>query len=764
MYVCSLTAWTNLDAGTGFGSYEWNTGQSSQSIQVSGTGTFTATVCDSVAGGCCGERTFVLLLDSTHISLPDFALCPGDSQVVVSPVTASSYSWLDGNTVIGDESSVTISDTGSYTLVITSAHDCTSEATFTVSPLSLPQSYFQTADTVCIHDTVCFTPDVDLENYSQHWTFSRNGSVFHTADTVTCVSFEQAGTVQIELTISNQCGTSSYSDSMTVIEVPSGTDTLYICSSGDEVTLDAGYPNASYQWSTTETSQSISVQGPGVYTVSICNQAVGTCCGEKTFVVLLDSVSFTLDDLRICPDTMVTINAPIAGASYTWWYENSVAGHDESLEISNPGTYALDVISEHNCVSRDEFQVFLIPLPVSSFTINDTICTSDSITCFVPDNDELGFTYHWIFTQNGSEMHFYESSPCVDFSNAGNVEVELIVTNECASSSTTQYLTIIDSPSGGCIEIIGQNPMCPGDSIMLTTTGNYTSVSWENGAGETIGSGMSIYVHEGGVYSATATDVNGCISTCICTSLQTIDFTPYDIPDTVLCNAASVTYTLPEGLGLWSNGNFGSSQTFNTAGNYYVDVVTEESCNYRDSFDIVISQINGTVSIVRGTGANNCIYTMSATLSGSPVASYAWFIDGHLVSTNASFVYTHVGMQTNSVVTLMVTDIYGCTQTIHTNTKFHTCIGPVGGGHLPSLIVAPNPFGNSFTMSYNLRDFQTAELKVIDVTNKVVYKTALDVQAAEITVATESLSSGVYIIQVIVDGKLMESQRIVKSN
>ena len=112
----------------------------------------------------------------------------------------------------------------------------------------------------------------------------------------------------------------------------------------------------------------------------------------------------------------------------------------------------------------------------------------------------------------------------------------------------------------------------------------------------------------------------------------------------------------------------------------------------------------------------------------------------------------------------MVTDIYGCTQTIHTNTKFHTCIGPVGGGHLPSLIVAPNPFGNSFTMSYNLRDFQTAELKVIDVTNKVVYKTALDVQAAEITVATESLSSGVYIIQVIVDGKLMESQRIVKSN
>ncbi|MGV3630084.1 MAG: T9SS type A sorting domain-containing protein [Bacteroidota bacterium] len=766
LYVCSESTLTNLDAGTGFSSYEWSTGAHTQSIQVSGSGVYTVTVCDSVAGSCCGEKTYVLLLDSTSISLPDFALCPGDSQVVVSPVAANSYEWSSDQGVIGNSSSVTISDTGSYALTITSVNGCEAIATFGVTPLELPVSHFNAADTACVQDTVCFAPDVNLQAYSQQWVFSQNGSVIYSSDTLPCVHFEQTGTVQVELIITNQCGSSSYTDSISIIEVPSGTDTLYICSSGDETILDAAYANGTYNWNTGETSQSITVHGAGAYSVAICNQAVGTCCGEKTFVVILDSASFTLPDLTICPDTTVTVTSPIAGASYTWYYENAVIGHNPSVDVSNTGTYSLNVISEHNCSAWDEFEVFATPLPVSSFSINDTICTSDSITCFVPDLNAAGFTYHWIFTQNGSSMHFYDAEPCVDFSNTGNVQVELIVSNECASSSTTQQMTIIESPSGGCIEIIGQNPMCPGDSILLTTTGNYTSVNWENASGETIGTGTSIYVHESGVYSATATDVNGCVSTCICTSLETIDFTPYDIPDTVLCNTASVTHTLPEGMGLWSNGNFGVSQTFNTAGNYYVDVVTEENCNYRDSFDIVIPEINGTISIVRGTGAFNCQYTMTATITGSPIVSYTWMINGVVVSTSSSptYVYNHTGVGINATVTLLVTDIYGCSKTLSVQRKFNPCIGPVGGGHVPSLIVAPNPFSSSFTLSYNLREFETAEVKVIDVTNKVIYQSALDVQAAEITISTENLSTGVYIIQVIVEGKLVESQRIVKSN
>ncbi len=766
LYICSETTITALNAGTGFSSYEWSTGAHSQSIQVTGSGVYTVTVCDSVAESCCGEKNFVLLLDSTHISLPDFALCPGDSQVVISPITAAGYVWSSHEGVIGNASEVTISDTGSYMLVVTSVNGCTAQASFQVTPLSLPISHFNLAEAACILDTICLTPDVNMSNYSQEWIFSQNGSVIYTSDTIPCIHVDETGTVQVELIITNQCGSSSYSDSISIIEVPSGTDTLYICSPGDETMLDAAYANGTYLWNTNETSQSISVQGAGVYSVAICNQVVGTCCAEKTFVVLLDTVSFTLPDLIICPDTTLTVSSPVAGASYTWYYGNAVIGHDSLVEISNAGTYTLNVISDHNCASWDEFDVYNVPLPLSSFTINDTICTSDSITCFVPDQNEPVFTYHWIFTQNGFPMHFYDAEPCVNFSSTGNVQVELIVSNECTSSSTIQQMTIINSPQEGCIEIIGQNPMCPGDSILLTTTGNYTSVSWENASGETIGTGMSIYVNESGNYSATATDVNGCISTCICTSLQTIDFTPYDIKDTMLCESATVTHTLPEGIGLWSNGNFGVSQTFNTAGNYYVDVVTEENCNYSDSFDIVISQVNGTISIVRGTGNKNCQYTMSALLTGSPIVTYTWLIDGVVVSTGSSstFVYTHTGMGTNSSVTLIVTDVFGCSKTLSTTHKFFTCIGPVGGGHLPSLIVAPNPFGNSFTLSYNLREFETAEVKVIDITNKVLYQMPLDTQAAEITVSTESLSSGVYIIQVMVDGKLMDNQRIIKSN
>ena len=48
-----------------------------------------------------------------------------------------------------------------------------------------------------------------------------------------------------------------------------GPDTVFLCDNNGSISLDALNPGASYQWSNGSTAQTITVSGPGTYTVAV---------------------------------------------------------------------------------------------------------------------------------------------------------------------------------------------------------------------------------------------------------------------------------------------------------------------------------------------------------------------------------------------------------------------------------------------------------------------------------------------------------------
>lgn len=108
-----------INAPAGYASYEWSTGETTQSIDVTTQGNFSVTVTD--ADGCFGFSSNVATIvdpvfNPEIIAEGDVIFCEGES-VVLSEIAspgALSYTW--SNTDTG--SSITVSESGTYSVVV----------------------------------------------------------------------------------------------------------------------------------------------------------------------------------------------------------------------------------------------------------------------------------------------------------------------------------------------------------------------------------------------------------------------------------------------------------------------------------------------------------------------------------------------------------------------------------------------------------------------------------------------------------------------
>ncbi len=85
----------NLNAGGGFDSYLWSTGEQAMIITVDQAGEYSVEVTD---GFCTGGDTVSVLAAPTYSSLADVELCPGQSQLFAVPFASDQILWNDGST------------------------------------------------------------------------------------------------------------------------------------------------------------------------------------------------------------------------------------------------------------------------------------------------------------------------------------------------------------------------------------------------------------------------------------------------------------------------------------------------------------------------------------------------------------------------------------------------------------------------------------------------------------------------------------------
>lgn len=208
---------------------------------------------------------------------------------------ATTFEWqIDGITVSTDtDLTHTFPNSGTYivTLIASNGGECQESYSQSITvhgnanDLELGEDII-----VCDANEITLTANVDG---AQWYFWDHQGSLIGDG-TNQSVTLTGPGTYNISLSVWDQCNNTAF-DEITVffgtaLEVDLGSD-IVTCET--EVTLDAGtFPNATYQWSTGETTQTITVTTSDVYEVTVTD---GDGCSGS------DYITVTFDDECVWP-------------------------------------------------------------------------------------------------------------------------------------------------------------------------------------------------------------------------------------------------------------------------------------------------------------------------------------------------------------------------------------------------------------------------------------------------------------------------------
>jgi gliding motility-associated-like protein len=171
-----------------------------------------------------------------------------------------------------------------------------------------------------------------------------------------------------------------------------GNDTS-ICKT-DSIILDASNAGSTYLWQNGFTTQKVTADSPGVYSVSVKQNG---CVAKDTIVIReLASPSITVTiDTAICEQSSITLNAS-GGNKYKWYPTSNLSSSTNSETVASPNsttTYFVEASGENNCVSKDSVTVVVVPKP--TFTANSTkpvVCKGDSTTLIATGGDIYSWT------------------------------------------------------------------------------------------------------------------------------------------------------------------------------------------------------------------------------------------------------------------------------------------------------------------------------------------------------------------------------------
>ncbi|MEL6631539.1 MAG: T9SS type A sorting domain-containing protein [Bacteroidota bacterium] len=375
-----------LDAGNPWADHLWLPDSStSQTIDIVDGGTYTVIVSDSL--GCIEVDSIKVIRDvvpPTELG-NDTTLCADQSIVLDASIgnPGTTYLWSPINATT---QTVTISAPGTYSVLATSPFGCTIEDSITISVVPIPALDLGADTTVCfpfsldvsnpnavyLWSTGDTTPTLDINSggiYSvivaNQFGCARTDTIEITEgilpvvnlgpDQVICgpdplvlgpggngISYlwstgESSQTIvanfpgQYTLTITSFSGckvTDTIQVEESFLSVDLGPDVI-VCD-GDNVVLNGGSTATMYNWSTGETSQTISVTQAGTYTVTVMDD-IGCVLSDTVVIDVQPNTppTFTVSGDTVIFDTLTfAVDAGTTADSYLWEFGDGSTSTD----------------------------------------------------------------------------------------------------------------------------------------------------------------------------------------------------------------------------------------------------------------------------------------------------------------------------------------------------------------------------------------------------------------------------------------------------
>lgn len=632
--------------------YEWNNGSTDTSIIVTNDASYSIIVHDT--NGCSASASASVTVNPVpqgHIS-GNMTLCSGQSTTLTAS-GANSYHWSTGATA----PVITVTSSGNYVCTFTNSYGCTSSQCVIVNVFSAP--------TITGNTSFCsggYTTLTATGGDSYQWS---------TGATSATINVNTAGNYSVTASTSNGC---SGSTSVNVVENQPVNVTItgnsVICNeTSTTLTATSG---ASYLWSSGETTQSISVNTPGSYSVTVTN--TNGCSGSSSQTVTMMESAVISGNTHICEGESATLSVSGAG-TYTW----SNGAYTSSITVGTPGTYTVTASLPNGCSSTASAEVTVATTPTPTILGNTTLCQGQSTSL----SANGGVSYHW---SNGS------SNNNISVSQSG---VYTVTATNAEGCSNTANVTVTVNPLPN-VNISGNSSFCQGDNVMLTATGAST-YTWSNSQSQ-----ATITVSNPGTYTVTGTDANGCsnIATRVvtanpvynisqtqsicqgqsylfngqylttsgtytqnlstvngCDSIVTLTLTVKSLPtpvilgNTTLCQGQSTSLSANGGVSYaWSNGSSSNNISVSQSGVYTVTATNAEGCSAAASVTVTVNPLPS-VSI---SGNSSFCQGDNVTLTATGASTYVW----SNASSNAAITVSNAG-----TYTVTGTDANGCNNT-----------------------------------------------------------------------------------------------------
>jgi PKD repeat protein len=722
--------------------YLWNFGDGStgtlqneaHSYAVAGTYNVSLTV--TTASGCAGSLSQnITIYPGPNVSFSAQNECVNVPVNFTNTSTnATSYQWdfpsLSTTSTLQNPVE-TFATSGKFPakLTATSPNGCQASRIDSVSIFATPVVNLGASVTTC---GTSYTLNANNSGSTYQWS---------TGSTSQQYIVTHNGSYSVTVTNPQGCSaSSSVSVTLNSVVAPNlGSNAVYC----DSTTLDAGYPGATYLWSTGSTSQTIKVTISGNYSVTVTDQ--NNCSGSGSVTITINKASPVSlgPDQTACASTGVLLNAGTA-SSYLW----STGATTSTLQVPATGYYWVKTSNGAGCNSSDTIHVTLNPSPVFRLGNDTTVCDQYVLNAFVSNS-----TYGW---STGA------TSASITVKNTGTYKV--LVTDNTTHCSTADSIKVVINPLP--VVNLGSNiTLCSYLTATLDAGNPGASYQWNNGQ-----TTQSITVSTQGLYFVKVTDTHNCSNSGqISVNIRPV-FTINLGPDRPFCTGS--TLILDPGLTTtgnsytWKNQNglLATTPTYAVAdtGKIELTVIDSYQCVAKDSINILQSTLSLFPEFLADSKIPNGQAGVFVNLSYPQPYTSSWFLGNVLVSNDSSptilMTIPPPALHDSTVyVTLKVNNQFCLSQ----KTKpililsGHKAITPAPVPQNPDLFseiyqvnLYPNPNNGSFNFYIDINLETFASIQIYSITGALIYKEDKHLTTGTTNYNFENLSPGIYFFQV----------------
>ncbi len=488
----------------------------------------------------------------------DIILCEEDA-VEIGPegifTTDIIFGWQDGTG--GQYYDVT--ESGTYTITA-SINQCMTTDEINVSFNEIPSIDLGENQSICEGETATFDA-----------THAEAAAIYmwNNAASTPMIDVTQSGTYTVTVTV-NGCNTTDEIElevnELPVIELG---EPLSFCE-GENFILDgtaSNLTNATYEWQDGSNAPTFEALVSGIYAVTVTsNDCIVTDEVELTFNEL-PQVELG-NDVTLCSGESLQLDATVGDNTAIYEWENGA--DTPSIEVTNPGTYAVTV-TVNNCSMSDVINVDFDELGLIDLGPNTILCEGETLTL---DATTDGGTYEWQDNSN---------NPTFEVSEAGIYSVTINV-GACILQGGIE-VAYNPIPT---VDLGEDQTICEGDVATFDATTPNATYEWQDGS-----TNPTFEADQTGVYFVEI-EVDGCMATDF-VQVERIELPAIDLgEDREECEgqllALSISGEFPNAVFEWQDGTLGQDYLVTESGAYAVSV-TIEGCSTSEELNVLFHEL-----------------------------------------------------------------------------------------------------------------------------------------------------------------------------